>query len=56
VQLFQMLSFFLFDPNPQVRINAQKAILTLEHGSTPFMTRQESVKLISSNIKNSYDL
>lgn len=54
--LFEMVNSFLFDANQEVRINASRAILTLEYGPGPMDNRTESIKLISQYIKDPYDL
>ena len=42
-QLFKMLSYFLQDASQDVRINAKKALLTLEYGPDPFDNREQCV-------------
>ena len=34
-----MINFYLKDANQEARINARKAILTLEYGTEPFKNR-----------------
>ena len=50
-----MINFYLRDANQEVRINARKAILTLEYGPEPLKSRQEAIKLIYNLISNQYD-
>lgn len=50
-----MLVYFLSDGNQEVRINARKAILTLEYGPRPLKDRAECEKLIQASVSNQYD-
>lgn len=42
-----MLTYFLKDANQDVRINAKKAILTMEYGEEPLESRADCVELIN---------
>jgi hypothetical protein len=50
-----MLAYLISDSTQDVRINAKKALLTIEYGPQPLDSREDCINLINDNLKKNFE-